>query len=39
LYGCKSWSLTLTGEHILRVSESRVLRGVVGPEREEVIRG
>jgi hypothetical protein len=36
LYGCETWSLTLSGEHRLRVFENRVLRGIFGPKWEEV---
>jgi hypothetical protein len=36
LYGCGTWSLTLREEHRLRVFENRVLRGIFGPERDEV---
>jgi hypothetical protein len=36
LYGCETLSLTLREEHRLRVFENRVLRGVFGPERDEV---
>jgi hypothetical protein len=36
LYGCESWSLTLREEHRLRVFESRVLRRIFGPKRDEV---
>jgi hypothetical protein len=39
LYGCKTWSLTLRDEHRLRVFENRVLRGIFGPKRDEVIEG
>jgi hypothetical protein len=35
LYGCETWSLTLTEKHRLRVFENRVLRKIFGPEREE----
>jgi hypothetical protein len=35
LYGCKTWSLTLGEEHRLRVFETRVLRKISGPKREE----
>jgi hypothetical protein len=31
-----TWSVTLMEEHILRVSEDRVLRRIFGPKREEV---
>jgi hypothetical protein len=36
LYGCETWSLTLTEERIclLWVSENRVLRGIFGTKRE-----
>jgi hypothetical protein len=33
------WSLTLREEHRLRVFENRVLRGIFGPKRDEVIGG
>jgi len=36
LYGCETWSLALREEHILRVSEDRVLRRILGPMRDEV---
>jgi hypothetical protein len=36
LYGCETWTLTLRGEHRLRVFENRVLRGKFGPNRDEV---
>jgi hypothetical protein len=39
LHGCETWSLTLREEHRLRVSENRVLRGIFGPKRDEVIGG
>jgi hypothetical protein len=39
LYGCETWSLTLREEHILRVFENRVLRGMFGPKMDEVIGG
>jgi hypothetical protein len=34
LYGCETWSLTLRGEHRLRVFENRVLRRIFGPKRD-----
>jgi hypothetical protein len=37
LYGCGTWSLTLREEHRLRVFENRVLRGIFGLKRDEVI--
>jgi len=37
LYGCETWSLTLRKERRLRVFESRVLRRIFGPKRDEVI--
>jgi len=36
LCGCETWSLTLTEERSLRVSENRVLRRIFGPKRDEV---
>jgi hypothetical protein len=39
LYGCETWSLTLRGEHRLRVFENMVLRRIFGPKREEVTGG
>jgi hypothetical protein len=39
LYGRETWSLTLREEHRLRVFENRVLRGIFGPQRDEVTRG
>jgi len=37
LCGCdETWSLTLRKERRLRVFESRVLRRILGPKREEV---
>jgi hypothetical protein len=37
LYGCETWSLALREEWRLRVFENRVLRGVFGAKRDEVI--
>jgi len=34
LYGCEAWSLTLREERRLRVFESRILRGIFGPNRD-----
>jgi hypothetical protein len=36
LYGCETWSLTLREEHRLRIFENRVLRRIIGPNRNEV---
>jgi len=36
LYRCETWSLTLTEERRLRVSEKRMLRRIFGPKRDEV---
>jgi hypothetical protein len=36
LYGCETWSLTMIEEDKLKVSESRVLRRIFGPRRDEV---
>jgi len=37
-YGCETWSVTLQEERSLRVFESRVLRRIFGPKRDEVTR-
>jgi hypothetical protein len=37
LYGCETWSLTLREKHRMRVLESRVLRKIFGPKRNEVM--
>jgi hypothetical protein len=34
---CETWSLTLREEHGPRVFENRVLRGIFGPKRDEMI--
>jgi hypothetical protein len=39
LYGCDTWSLTLSEEHRLRVSQNTVLRRIFGPKRDEVTGG
>ena len=39
LYGCETWSSILRDERRLRVFESRVLRRVFGPKRDEVTGG
>ena len=36
LYGCETWSLILREEGRLRVFENRVLRRIIGPNRDEV---
>jgi hypothetical protein len=36
LCGCETWSPVLREEHRLRVFENRVLRGIFGPNRDEV---
>jgi hypothetical protein len=36
LYGCDTWSPTVSEEHRLRVFGNRVLRKVFGPTRGEV---
>jgi hypothetical protein len=38
LYGCKSWLLTMGEERRLTLFESRVLRRIFGPKRDEVTR-
>jgi hypothetical protein len=35
LYGCETWSLTLSEEQRLRAFENRVLRRIFGPKRDE----
>jgi hypothetical protein len=35
LYGCRTWSLTLSKSHRLKVLENRVLRKISGPEGKE----
>jgi hypothetical protein len=37
LYGCEALSLTLRGEHRLRVFENKVLRRIFGPKRDELM--
>jgi hypothetical protein len=39
LYGFETWSLTLKGEHRLRVFENKVLRIIFVPKREELAAG
>jgi hypothetical protein len=34
---CETWSITLREEHRLRLLENRVLRGIFGPKRDEVM--
>jgi hypothetical protein len=36
LYGCETWSVTLSEECKLRTFENRVLRRILGPKRDEV---
>ena len=36
LFGCETWSLTLSEERRLRVSENGLLRIVLGPKRDKV---
>jgi hypothetical protein len=36
-YGCETWSLTLGEDHRMRVFENRVLRGIFGPKRDDVM--
>jgi hypothetical protein len=37
LYGYETWSLTLREEHTLKESENRVLRGIFGTKKDEVM--
>jgi hypothetical protein len=39
LYGFETWSLTLSEEHRLKMSENRALRRIFGPKGEEVAGG
>jgi hypothetical protein len=39
LYGCETWSLTVRGEHKLRVIGNRVLRIIFGPKKDGVMEG
>jgi hypothetical protein len=39
LYGCETWSLTLTGGHKLKVSGNRLLRRIFGSKSEDVTGG
>jgi hypothetical protein len=39
LYGCATWSLTVSEEHRLRVFENKVLRRIFGLKRNEVTGG
>ena len=36
LYGCETWSLTLSEERSLKVSENSVFRKIFGPKRDKV---
>jgi hypothetical protein len=37
LYGCETWSLTLTEQHRLSVFENRMLRSIFGCKSDEVM--
>jgi hypothetical protein len=39
LYGCETQSIMLKEEHKVRLSESRVLRGICRPKKEKVAGG
>jgi hypothetical protein len=39
LYGCETWSLISREECRLKVFENRMLRGIFGPKRDEVVGG
>jgi hypothetical protein len=39
LYGCDTLYLILREENTLRVFENRILRNILGPERDEVAEG
>ena len=36
LYGCETWSLTLRGEHRVRVLKNKVLRKIYGAKRDSI---
>jgi hypothetical protein len=36
LYGCETWSVTMREERRLRVFDNKVLRGIIGPKRDEI---
>ena len=36
LYGCETWSLTLSEEHRLWVFENKVLRKIFGAKKDEI---
>jgi hypothetical protein len=37
LYGCETWSLTISEEYKLKVFEKRVLRRIFGPKSDESV--
>ena len=39
LYGCETWLLILGDECRLRVFETRMLRSIFGPKRDEITEG
>jgi hypothetical protein len=39
LYGCETWLVTLKEKHRLRIFDNRMLGGLFGPEREDVMVG
>jgi len=39
LYGCETWALKWSEKRRLRVFESRVLKRIFGPKRDEVTGG
>jgi hypothetical protein len=39
LYGCETWSLTVSEEHKLTVFEYRMLRRIFGPKRDGMMGG
>jgi hypothetical protein len=39
LFECETWSVTSKEEHRARVFETRVLKNIIGPKRDEVNRG
>jgi hypothetical protein len=39
IYGCETWSLTVSDEHKLKVFDNRVLRRIFEPKRDGVTGG
>jgi hypothetical protein len=39
LYGCETWSPTLSEERRLRVFDNGMLRRIFGPKKDEMVEG